>query len=565
MDETGYMTFTGLESITRGVYTRAHGTQPGVAVLYAVPQDNPPPKVGQLGIFFGSESIVFNDCLLDVIQISVGMNGSIAECRVKDRRWRWGRQVISGRYNSYFPDGTLDFDTEKTPQELASLLFNALGESTFDVSQLPNDGRPEIDWNLANVANELDSLCESFGCRVVLGVDDIPRICLLGVGEELPFNGIVMDGGTTIDPPETPTEIRIYSEAWFQYDFPLKAVGLDVDGQIKNVDDLSYKPTAGWQEGDLDGDMLYLSAYPQARKLAAETVYRWYQIDIPDDGFDFTAVEELSEKITDLRCIELLPFQLETITDLEGREARRSPCVYGIYWADRDEAKNEAETLIPLNQESSDDYHQSVVYRYGFGIDQEKHLVQFGRPVYKLGEFANGRYPYNEAQLRLRVAFRIRKFQTRELVNAERGRPMNGGFAAPLAVVMPDFPRMIRFTFDANENFTISGAEDNKDEWLRESEGYLNGAAQSFNTLTAATLTYEAIVRAPIDGANRQVTWEVGGGTAKTTVHRNNEAQRFLPSYRERRYRQDVAAGLAESKRVFAALRRAVRSAGGTI
>ena len=61
--------------------------------------------------------------------------------------------------------------TEKKPQALATLCLQAMGEDDYDVSALPNDARPEIDWSYQNPAEALQQLCDKLGCRVTYVVD----------------------------------------------------------------------------------------------------------------------------------------------------------------------------------------------------------------------------------------------------------------------------------------------------------------------------------------------------------------------------------------------------------
>ena len=73
-------------------------------------------------------------------------------------------------------------------------------ESAADVSELPNQARPRVDWVSANPARALATLCDALGCRVVLDLDDAVSIRRVGVGAELPDLGIQRTESFGIDP-----------------------------------------------------------------------------------------------------------------------------------------------------------------------------------------------------------------------------------------------------------------------------------------------------------------------------------------------------------------------------
>lgn len=96
----------------------------------------------------------------------------------------------------------------KSPQQLAKLCLDALGETNYDVSELPDTARPYVHWDEVRPAEALARLCDQFGCRVVLGVDDRVYVRQVGVGQPLDRT----DGRTVsegINAPELPDKIVI--------------------------------------------------------------------------------------------------------------------------------------------------------------------------------------------------------------------------------------------------------------------------------------------------------------------------------------------------------------------
>lgn len=555
------MTYGELGAVQSGQFTLTRGTSPSVAILMVYPQDGIPPITGTLAITFGSRSLNFRDCLLDSATQQTTGTGQIIECRIKDRRWKWANPVISGEYNVYRDNGELDTSTEKTPQQLATLCFEAMGETGFDVGALPNDGRPHVFWDYSSAAQSLESLAESYGCRVVLGLDDVARLCRLGEGESLPILDSIMSGGDVVDPPETPSEIVVVGEPdEFQADFLLEAVGLDTDGSVKLIDDLGYKPADGWLAADVDEGFLdsIAEANLPGRILAKRTVFRWYRVK--ESSFADALPEIVraqSFTVSNSWQIEFLPYQLETKYEA-GEEQQRSPAVYGFYYDNKDNDKNNLNAvgdLVALQQDSTDEIHSTMVYTGaprldlkqsdiesgGFGIDLKNKIVMFAEPVYA-DAWQGAVVEHGKATLYLRIAFRVRKPNTREYLHTEASKPM-GGTNAPLVVRAPALVRRMAPQYSAGLNFqTVDYLVNTTDDFIREAQLYADGAAREFQTLQAATYTYEEILPISPDGAIDQVSWSVdSNSTAKTTAMRNNDVQSYLPSYQERRQRQKTA------------------------
>lgn len=239
----GLFHYPGINQILSGTFTLSHGVTPSSAIVKINPETNFAVPSGTMSITYGNQRpIEFPDCSIDMSSLQRDGSGQVWSIRIQDRRWKWKFGEIYGRYNGLNPDGRVDVNTDKTPQELATLLLQAMGETNFDVSDLPNKTRPYVDWLGDNPAEQLESLVESLGCRVVLGTDNRVRICLLGNGSPLP-PGSVLSGGFSFDPPDIPDELKlICAPTQFQARVILEAVGLDTDGQVKLLKDLSYNP-----------------------------------------------------------------------------------------------------------------------------------------------------------------------------------------------------------------------------------------------------------------------------------------------------------------------------------
>src|SRR5262249_2380883 len=130
----------------------------------------------------GIPNLVFPNCRLLHHTFDYTPEGLIWRLSIADRRWKWKYGSITGSYNLDWPDGSLNKLTELDAKGLASLCFDAMGESQYDVSALPGKVRPEVHWDHTNPAQALADLGDNLGCRVVLGLDNIPRVLPTGIG-----------------------------------------------------------------------------------------------------------------------------------------------------------------------------------------------------------------------------------------------------------------------------------------------------------------------------------------------------------------------------------------------
>lgn len=539
-----YITFTGIEAPEGGSYTRAHGRTPGIATIRCRTQSSVPPKVGELKIVGNDgNELTFRDCTIDYSSLSIGDSGQQVSVTIRDRRWKWEFPVINGRYNVYRENGDLDTTTQKTPQELARLCLEAMGESNAIVDDMPNDARPEVDWDVDNAAEALESLCEYLGCRIVLQVDDVVAIRRAGQGADLPETDDICDGGSVLNPPEAPSKIAVVGPPdVYQWDFELEAVGDGASNEVMPIDDLPYKPTGGWEASDPQGGFASI-ADEKYRAKAVASVFRKYRIKAGQ------SVGVLSVGVTNRWQVELLNRQVEEYEDDNGVKYPRPPVVYGIYYNGRDSdtenGNNVADGLKPLDQESEDEYHLSLFVQGGYSIDTESQIVTFFSPVYRHGALAGSVYPINPASLRLRIAFQIRDEKTRGYLRTEYVKDFGDNGTAARYIKMQQLARSIYAELKNDTGFTVANLVDNKDEFDKEAKTIADAAAAEYQIESPVVYTYESIRQIELDGAIQQVAWEVGSGTPKTVAWRNNDARSVLLSYKERRNRQKMQAAAA--------------------
>ena len=587
----GLCTFPGIDAVLSATYSLQHGISPGVCTIECKPQGNFASEGGDLVFDYGGTRLVFPQCKVDSHSFRFTESGQIWSLQILDRRWKWvDFKEISGHYNVRLDTFAILKSTEKTPQDLARFCLQAMGEGNYDVSQLPNDTRPEVHWEAENPAQALQKLVEPLGCRVVLGIDNAVRICLVGQGGTLPSESI-LTASIGINPPEKPDSIKVVcGKTRFQADFVLEAVGLDLDGTIRPINELSYKPTNGWENespGHYLGVKLLLALRnPEyARELAKATVFRWYRITLNDirrsivhlPGFGF-----LGAPYTVHGCpwpihslLQVLPIedvQVATYGDAAldpddfrppgqppGQQAPEPPkindpddlirldfsrkslkaMVWGQWWTGSAKYGNSSdENNAPVMDPK---YETKAIYYYPFTINKELGIVEFQKYVVKLEDRSTGEgggKKFKPADLKLRCAVSVREKGSLTWHRHGKTQSLGGRWGTGPKIVQRDEIVLNRRAVFSSRYFDDYAIKDNRDEVDKESDYYLRGAALHYQTTTPEEVHYVGILPLNPDGAIQSVTWSVSNTNGATTTAARNDEFTFtqgLPSYRERR------------------------------
>jgi len=572
----GLFTFPGLNTIRSGSFTLSHGISPSAAVIEITPQNNFAVQGGTLEITYGGTVISFPDCRLDMASLTVGTDGRTWSLRVLDRRWKWEFGHISGSYNLRKPTGHINPATEKSPRELASLLLQAMGETHFDVQQLPNETRPFVEWSYDNPAEQFQQLCDSLGCRVVLGIDNKVRICRLGNGANLPTDK-VQTAGYGFDPPEMPDSfLFVAAPTKYQMKFILEAVGLDTDGELKLIKDLSFNPKGagevhGWanQQPDVLPALMGTDTLSERlRAFALTTVFRWYRVKEP---------ATLDWKVPWYGTIKSIKQVLPLINNLLTEETplgERLPqpqqaSIEGKFYNSIGDPKTFVNTP------------RGTRYPGGFTIDGVRGIVQFSDPVFQFVRCETnltktsssdtivqaGSYAYFPAQLVLECVVNVQDDKDRETQRFTKElRLTNQKFSTRSKVIKRDDVALtVRAQYQAAQSIAYGLADastiatatapltpyvqtnvvtNEKDTGLNgiNSSGvksianyYLAEERATYLPKESLETSYSAIVAINPDGVIHQVSWSVGLSGATTKASKNSEFDLRLPSHSERR------------------------------
>lgn len=521
MELQGIAFWPGVAQVERGRYTRSLGTQPGHAILEILPQQTPFASTGTLTLSFGGGTINLPNCKVDFGAMHWSdQSGQTILLKILDRRWAWkAGGEISGRYNLRNVDGTLDTSTEKTPQELATLLLQAMGEQGFDVSALPNGPRPQVEWEFSHPATELDRLCELLGCRVCLKIStDRVVIVKLGAGSSvLPTANLfrLMDA---VDVPEAPDSLKVVGGwAKFQSKLWIIAVGLDNDGSVKPINTLSYMPAAGWS-GTEEEFMAVTDATD--RELAKRTVWRWYQIVSQADTSQSVPGYKDVQDINNIKPID--DVLVETYEDANGITLFQKSFVEGIWF--------NADTQVNNNTDAG------TRYTGAFEIDQDDGIVIFSEPVFQLDGATR-----TPAELYLTCSYYARDPDTGIRARYIKQQSLGGNAGTgPKIIERRDILYTVKADY-AEDGITVTGTTTNEAQVNQEAGEQITASASEFQTFQAFEAGYNGLVPIDLDGRIRQVTFRVDSqdesprGGAETYVSVNCETDPYLPRERQRR------------------------------
>jgi hypothetical protein len=538
----GLAYFPGIQQIRRASFTLSQGITPSSALIEIVPQSNIIAEIGTLTFSFGPLLLQFRDCRVNTASIRRTQGqGSVLSFQVRDRRWKWRYGKIIGRYNVRKRDETIDSQTEKTPQQLATLLLQAMNESRFDVSALPNRSRPEVSWDYDNPATELDKLVNSLGCRIVLGLDNRIRIRRVGIGRDLPGQDQMREGyGVMI--PQRPDSLKLVGgPTRYQYKVLLEAVGEETDGSIKPIDDLSYKPSDGWE--DVHHEDFHDIADNEKRQLALKTVYRLYRIKQQANlaGGGRNALNPPGYTGPDiLKLKQLLPISSKLLDTFivthsetgETEEAERDAFVEGDYY------DNVSNNIL------RDANVTGLKYPGSFSIDEDSGIVRFGRPVFKF----NSDDQVVPATLYLTTISKIENATTRQLERYTRERRLPGQSqgTGPRILHQEEIVQWVKASYDRLTNVVQNVTSNINLDLNTQADYVLDAAQQELLQPESKELAYAGLKAIEPDGAIQQVSWQIGPGGATTQASLNSEFDFAVPSYKERQRQEFVQREIEE-------------------
>ena len=493
-----------------------------------------------------------------------GQSGWFMSIQIADRRWKWQFGQITGAYNlrTLGTDDVeaIDAATEKTPWELAKLLLDAMGEQDSNALAIISDARPLVLWDHANPAQELQALCESLGCSIVLGLDNRVRIVRLGVGLTLPQVPSLRNPGFGLARRPRPEKIKVVGgPVLYQSSLRLQAVGLETNGSVKVLDDLSYLPAVGYFPDPQSGFPGITATYRDAadgltrksRLLAEASVYRWYRIkeQAHNPGSDDLRPPDYpGEPLNRIQQIILTDQLVERQTLLatgEAPDARNPPALTKLVPRP---AYVEGEFVVfpdgPMGKQATMD-GRTVSYPFRVNttwqLDAQRCMAVFSSPLFRPGSTtASGANGTREAEIYLTCAYSLVTTETLmpDRYNIERAVPDGIPGSGTRIIFRPEIQLKERTIYGTD--FSVQRVESNIVQCDEEANHYIDAALREYEANTTGIGEYVGLEKIEPDGTILQVTWRIDGSGTFTQAGYNQEANPYSPSYREKRRLQEI-------------------------
>lgn len=530
--------------------TNGYGTAPSAGTI-RFREQNAVQRVGDLVLDCDGNVRRWRNCLIGNFQQSFSASdGPFVTAQILDRRWAWAEATISGRYNVLKPTGGIDTRTEKTPQELAKLLFEALGENRPNVTALPNTARPPVDWDYASAANELAGLCDALNCRVVLGADDTCRIVRRGVGRRLQDTPYTFAIGRAVDSAPPPDYLVVLGPPReYQVELKLETVGREVDGQFLPINDLSYQPGTGWEKeyppafGGVEDKEVTAADGRLIRplQLAQASVYRTFRVKA--DGIAVSKDRSGLKREQIVLTGELV----ETYTDEQGVERRLPAFVKGDWCSvSRPDGANSGagQTVVTYSQTTGATETAQI------SIDPETWIVTVPEHLFRI---APNKTDIEAPVLLLVTTVYVRDEKTRAIERYEKEQRVSQG---PLRgpgrkryLPHEDCVHQTVTTYDKYGRITESKVKGQSDLDKR-ADYYLQVARDQYAQSAQLQASQKGIDTIEVDGLVEQVTWRVDTSVgAETIASQGYQANRVYPDYDEQRRRQQRYAAELEAKK----------------
>lgn len=532
----GLVTYPGVSFPKGATYTQTRGVEPDSISLRLVPQTTPIPSVGNITMYFGSTDMVtIRDCLADKSNIWLSKSGFTGTVVFQDRRWRWSRtQGYSAHINERNANGEIIQASKYSLRAILWDLFNWIGESNVDVSRVSDSFYPELDYRCVKADEKIEDLCNQYGYTVCLGFGTQPvEVWPLHVGRYVnTASPQIMRISSAVDPADPVYHSSVcFGPSEAQARFLAVPVGMDTDGTWKKIEDLSYKPAAGWVNEPAHTMANVESEHGKpAAKLARQTVFRWYApIGFANGNNKWTynypdgsgALSHISQ------CYPFAGKLLETDFSPTGQPVHPRPRVYG-------EALESRPRWHPAltNQDIGDEIEGSFIF------DRNTGIVQFEDP--QLRHVSTGSNPgLYPAIVYLEAAFKIRDVQTRQFVSYVHNKVVN---ASGFGVHMHDEPGMHSRTItNYSSGQTPSGTTTNKTE-LDNHANLLHMATTGLYTSSQKRVIHynKLMAGARCDGLTSQIQHVISDGTGAginanhTVIAQNMDYDMFIRSAQER-------------------------------
>ncbi len=368
------------------------GARAGVSRIRLAYASDISPAATQLTVSDGNASISFDDVIPDLRTVkherNVFRHGKAMRSEpqwtllVHDRRKRWENVEVYANVNERWRDCTIRTGSKKEPDVVLKDIMNVLGEQNVTVSSPPTGIYPQFKYEAKPGVDAISEACKAYAMDICYESGSKFTIHALGTGSPPPAGPYRYLQDKTCSTERGPKIIYVTcAPTLFQSYLYLEAVGMDTDGEWKRIDDLSYKPSDGWE---MEWPTLMSGVDIRYRDLALRTVFRCYRVMLQSiplyDGEIGTIFQiELDDVLVEMRGTDEEKYEIPAFIE-------------GSFWPHSDH---------PVNSGAG--------YRYNgpFEIDKENRMVIFDHPVFKLYSSTC----VGQANIMLATSYRLRDWQ----------------------------------------------------------------------------------------------------------------------------------------------------------
>lgn len=510
----GTYTFAGITNPKTGVYSQSHGTEPDRIKLTFVAQSAAIAAGGTVTFSFDGNDVNLPNCKVDQGAFQFSEAGFTEEAVLFDRRWQWKHyEKVSLHFNELLPDNkTIRPSTVKTPQEILTFLFDAIGETDADVSLVPNAARPEIAAECRDVVDLIDEMCDALGCRLILGYGgDAVTVVPINNGDALPDDDTVARVSASWNPPEVPRYIQVrFAPTIYQSRFTTEPVGMEVsanDFEVKPIGSLSYEPTETWADYANLESFADLSA--EAQVLARSTVYRWFRI--LDGPYTIPGyVHPVTGSLSIPNRFQILPIsRFRAQRFIVGDEVQRLPAgIWGAIYID----DNNDDLLVSPNPGVNTDRDQELPLKPGsFSIDEASGILMLDQVARGLVAQQNV-----DPEIVIEVAHGVRNADTWELDSYFKTIEINPGGYGTVTLCAEDHRVVIG---QYSSDHVLTGSSDNVAELDAKATQIVTDYTEQLTARESYVVTYNKL-RHDIKPTGKiyQVTHVVGDSTGAFTI-----------------------------------------------
>ena len=528
---TGSISFPGIVAPISLVATRTVGVRPDRAILRCQPQSGSPDCTGSatLQFSFNGVGISWTNSLCDSGTIVLSTHGHIQVIEILDRRWSWSKAYYTKAFNVRNPDGSIIDSSKKSTSAIAAELFGQLGISA-DVSAVATNDYPELVLDHHRVDDALSDLLTNRGYVISLMTDDSVKVYRRGTGADLPRNDDTRSEVISVNPPQMPSKLMLVgSRTLVQSKLKFVPVGIDTDGTIKKVADLSYAPVfLGWNGADMEN--FNFIADKKAKDLAKSTVGKWFQVESQADGtlriaVTSPALNYVPGEIFVGSAKQYLPLKAELIdasnNPLEFVNGNRSVVEGTFYQAGQN----------PNPGKNTDDFARQD--KLGYTFNEELGIIKFDElALKKTPGPVNGTFTF--ADVYMVCTYSVHDTTSLVKDRFERSRSL-GGIGTDV-MKNNEFERHIVLNYAEGGGDVVYGS-DNKSDLNITADITLDDAVRMYSTSVGVVLKWRGIYNFSTDGNTLQLRWNcatAGDCPWETQASQHMEGLPLLPTGAER-------------------------------